>query len=321
MQAVCLARRSIGMRTTCRPRRTSRPTEESLLREALGMAPRARPPRFVPGQILDRIYEVECELGAGAMGRVYRARDLRLGRKLAIKLHDDADAPERLLREASALARLAHPNVVTVYGVGTWRGCPWVAMEYAACGTARDWLAAAPRTPREILELYVAAGRGLAAAHAAGLVHCDFKPDNVLVGADGRARVADFGLARDLARSASIRGLAGTPMYMAPEQLAGAPAGAAADQFAFALALWEALTGASPFRGIARDAIATPLEPTRLSAQVERTLRRALAFDAGARWPSMFELLAALHGDPALACCSQRLLAGVVALDAWPRRR
>src|SRR5262249_17987551 len=135
---------------------------------------------------------------AGGMGVVYLARDLRLERDVAIKLGTarSAAALARVEREAKALARITHPNIVVVYEVGEIDGRVFVAMEYVSAGTARAWLARKPRTPREILALYGAAGDGLAAAHAAGIVHRDFKPDNVLVGDDGRPRVADFGLAR-----------------------------------------------------------------------------------------------------------------------------
>src|SRR5207302_1743091 len=179
-----------------------------------------------------------------------------------------AAALARIEREAQALARLSHPNVVVVYEVGLVDGRVFVAMEYVAGGTARSWLRESPRTAREILALYGAAGDGLAAAHAAGIVHRDFKPDNLLVGDDGRPRVADFGLARglydpdappepDRAPLVDVTGtgsIVGTPAYMPPEQLAGAAVDARADQFAFSAALWEALYGARPFPG------ATPLE-------------------------------------------------------------
>jgi tetratricopeptide (TPR) repeat protein len=302
---------------------------DELLREVIGMAPRAAPAALARGQVVDGAYRIEDELGSGGMGRVYRAHDLRLGRDVAIKLHT-AVASEpggaRLLREAAALARLAHPNVVTVFEVGTWSGHPWVAMEYVPGGTARTWLAAAPRRPAEILAVYTAAARGLAAAHAAGLVHRDFKPDNVLV-AEGRVRVADFGLAVStaeagrgsdgdsaarapgpaLATVTCAGAIMGTPAYMAPEQWAGARVGPPADQFALAVALWEALTGARPFEppcepGSEPAAPAPAPRPVRagqMPRHVERALRRALAHDPAARWPHLDALIAALARDPA----------------------
>ncbi len=148
------------------------------------------------GTILDGEYRIEGVLGSGGMGVVYRARDLRLDRAVAVKLHrDKGQAHERLAREATALARLSHPNVVAVFRVGTHEGRVYVAMELVEGGTLRRTRREL-RPWREVVRLHCAAGDGLAAAHAAGLVHRDYKPDNVLVGPDGRPRVADFGLAR-----------------------------------------------------------------------------------------------------------------------------
>jgi tetratricopeptide (TPR) repeat protein/predicted Ser/Thr protein kinase len=305
---------------------------DSLLRAIVGMGRRSPPVSLVPGQVIAGTYRIERMLGVGGMGVVYLARDQRLGRDVALKLHaTDAGARsvERLAREAAAIAQLSHPNVVTVYQIATHDGQPFVAMEYVDGGTARTWLAAEPRRASEILALYLDAGRGLAAAHAAGLVHRDFKPDNVLVGKDGRVRVADFGLVlgdvpvastdqatRDdggepppptsvetpLTRTGAVLG---TPAYMAPEQHHGGAVGAAADQFAFAVALWEALTRARPFAdGSLTDLRASlarspgpPAQP--LPRYVEAALRRALASEPGARWPTMSALLAALARDPA----------------------
>jgi len=209
------------------------------------------------------------------------------------------------LREAAALAQLSHPNVVTVFEVGTWNEHPWVAMEFVRGGTVRRWLAETKRTTREILELFVAAGRGLAAAHEAGIVHRDFKPDNVLVTPSGQPRVADFGLALELAKTSEHANLVmGTPAYMAPEQWHRGSVGPAADQFAFAVALWEALTGARPFQGSTEQELVEafarpPAAPKRpLPRHVESALRRALSRDPTARWLSMTELLGVLAEDP-----------------------
>ncbi len=146
-------------------------------------------------------YRVTGPIGAGGAGVVYSAMDPQLGRPVALKLlHAEAGAQpqgrSRVLREAQAMARLKHPNVVAVYDVGTWREQVFIAMELVEGGTLREWQTSAKRSWREILHVYLAAGRGLAAAHAAGLVHRDFKPDNVLVAPDGRVLVTDFGLAR-----------------------------------------------------------------------------------------------------------------------------
>jgi tRNA A-37 threonylcarbamoyl transferase component Bud32 len=286
------------------PTRTLDPSgDESFLRHVAGMSD--EPPIVIaPGERIGETYEVQRRLGAGGMGVVYLARDKRLHRDVAIKLHaalaEDPDGA-RLFREATAMAQLVHANVATVYEVGTWRGHPYVVMEYVPGGTLRTWLAAAPRTPDEIVARFAAAGRGLAAAHRTGIVHRDFKPDNVLCGDDGRVRVADFGLACE-ANVATSRPLlisdetgllsltrtgavAGTPAYMAPEQKEGAGVGPAADQYAFAVALWEALAGVRPPAG----------QPPR---SIARVLRRGLAEAPHDRWPSMPALLDALGRKP-----------------------
>jgi serine/threonine protein kinase/tetratricopeptide (TPR) repeat protein len=233
-------------------------------------------------------------IGSGAMGVVYSAYDPELDRKLALKiLHpsrgDAAATHDRLRREAQALARLTHPNVVTVHDVGTHAGRVFVAMEFVAGETLRAWLDRGPMPVAEILRVFEAAGRGLAAAHHAGLVHRDFKPENVLLGRDRSVRVVDFGLARwadegervrddvieSVARDRSSAplptidephshtheshslqvsltrtgGIMGTPAYMAPEQHLGLRATPRSDQFSFCVALWEALWGERPFPG------------------------------------------------------------------------
>ncbi|HUS30174.1 MAG TPA: serine/threonine-protein kinase [Kofleriaceae bacterium] len=168
--------------------------------------------------ISDR-YVVEAVLGKGGMGTVYLAHDKTLGRDVALKLHhraDHAGAAERLRREAMAMAKLAHPNVVTVFEVATVDERLYVAMEYVRGETLRGWLAQKKRSWREIIALLVEAGQGLAAAHDAGLIHRDFKPENVLVGDDGRPRVGDFGLARVGAAPASGLRISGSGPQRAP---------------------------------------------------------------------------------------------------------
>jgi tetratricopeptide (TPR) repeat protein len=285
-------------------------TGDELLQAVFASGPAAQTP-LAKGQLVADVYEIVERIGAGGMGVVYLARDRQLARNVALKLirTPSSTSVARLVREAQAIAQLSHPNVVTVFEIGTHDGQPFVAMEYVDGGTARTWIAKKPRTWREIVALYVAAGRGLEAAHRAQLIHRDFKPDNVLVGDDGRVRVADFGVVQSEtwptidgddtgASSETITKtgtVMGTPAYMAPEQRRGTSVDKAADQFAFAMALWEALTGARPFAN-AGTTIGAPKRP--LPRHVEVALRRALAIDPAERWPSMAPLLAELSRDP-----------------------
>jgi predicted Ser/Thr protein kinase len=269
---------------------------------------------LAPRTVIHDRYEVGVELGHGGMGTVYIAHDRSLGRDVALKLHRAHTGSDRLQREAFAMAKLAHPNVVNVFEVSTYDDRVFVAMEYVKGGTLRTWLAAAPRNWREILAMLVEAGRGLAAAHAAGLVHRDFKPENVLVGEDGRPRVGDFGLARThsvgrapsnadaLAVAMTVTGgLAGTPAYMAPEQMDGGDVGARCDQFAFCVVAWEALYGARPFTGttlsslhaaITNHDLERPSSP--VPDRVRKVIERGLEVDPAARFADMTALLAEL---------------------------
>ncbi|MBZ0233993.1 MAG: serine/threonine protein kinase, partial [Deltaproteobacteria bacterium] len=236
-------------------------------------------------------YRVTRLLGAGGMGVVYAAHDPELGRDVAVKvLHpllaeDPAAARAFLLAEARAMARLRHPNVVAVYDAGAFGDQVYVAMELIAGQTLRDWLAVA-RPWRQVLDVMRAAGRGLAAAHAAGLVHRDFKPENVLIGGSGEVCVSDFGIA--LHAGTGDGELAGTPMYMAPEQRAGAWIDARADQYAFALVLCEALTGLRPDQSF--DVIRPPRDRA-FPSWLRRACARALSPSPEARFPSMDALL------------------------------
>ncbi len=272
-------------------------------------------------------YELLERVGQGAMGVVYAAYDPPLDRRVAIKLlrptsAGDAAAQhtlrQRLLREARALAKVAHPNVIAAFDVGEHDGEVYLAMELVDGETLTQWLAREERALPEVVSMFAQAGEGLAAAHDAAVIHRDFKPDNVLVGRDGRARVTDFGLARGAGalaahdasadRDASLTlsltrtgALAGTPLFMAPEQLDGRPATARTDQFAFAVALWTALYRARPFDGDTLEDLARNVRETRLSA-VERelpaglraTLERALQADPGARFDDLRAMLRAL---------------------------
>ena len=265
------------------------------------------------------------EIGAGGMGVVYAAYDPDLNRRVALKVMQprvgETTGQTRMLREAQALARLAHINVVTVYDVGSVGDQIFLAMELVEGKTLRDWLRTTPRTWREILAIFAAAGRGLVAAHAAGIIHRDFKPTNVLVGDDGRVRVMDFGLARGgaaaddqlpaLAASRDVLGseltqtgnLLGTPIYMPPEAYRG-DSGEAGDQFSFCVALYEALYGGRPFDGdrevadSARWIVHDPPRRAGVPAWVRDLVRRGLAFEPERRHPSISALVAALERDP-----------------------
>ncbi|MCY1012760.1 serine/threonine-protein kinase [Nannocystis pusilla] len=290
-------------------------------------------------------FQVLRVIGAGGMGVVYAARDPQLDRTVALKLLRPGQlgplAQQRLLREAQAMARLQHPNVLAVFDAGIHAGQVWLAMEYEAGGTLGDWLRAAPRRWQEVVEVLTQAGRGLAAAHAAGLVHRDFKPANVLVGG-GRIRISDFGLARlgedaiaeaertvdehaaALAEPMTRTGaVLGTPAYMAPEQLMGLQATARSDQFAFCVVLFEALHGHRPFRGetlaqlceaFARKEMVTPTRAVPRALQA--VLERGLQLEPEARFPSMDALLAALARASASRAWRTALLVVGVAVSS-----
>ena len=267
-------------------------------------------------------YRILDPLGSGAMGVVYAAYDEQLDRKVALKLLRGAsnatDGRRRMLREAKALAQLSDPHVVQVHDAGVLEGEVFVAMEYVAGPTLRQWCEHERHAPAEIVDKFIEAGRGLAAAHDKRIIHRDFKPDNVLIGVDGRARVVDFGLAAgsegppDLGASVSApfapvltqTGVVlGTPAYMAPEQFTGEPVDARIDQFAFAVALWEALFGQRPHAGKTMRALADaagkgpPAVPraAEIPPRVGRALRRALQADPADRFADMHELLRAIE--------------------------
>lgn len=257
-------------------------------------------------------YRIIRELGRGGMGIVYEAHDAKLDRHVAIKTHQIAspDARERLLIEAQSMAKLSHPNVVAVHDVGEFEDGVFLVAELVTGGDLES-CRVPQRAWREVLRAYIEAGRGLAYAHAAGIIHRDFKAANVLVAQDGRSQVTDFGLARyaDQRTEDDSAGLsesddgdsrpAGTPVYMSPEQLLGAAPDTRSDQFSFCVASYEALVGRRPYPKTARDLIdgRRPERPRNIAtpARVLRVLERGLAVDPSDRHESMTALLSRLE--------------------------
>lgn len=292
------------------------------------------------GALIGR-YVVLDRIGAGSMGVVYAAYDPQLDRKVAVKLvRPPAGAdPERtrtrqqrLVREAKALARLSHPNVVTVYDAGVWQDRVFLAMEFVQGATLSDWVAAQRRGWRETLSVIVDATAGVAAAHAQDLVHRDIKPGNIMVGDDGRVRVMDFGVvtaalddaepvselpsgvefevSQELSQGLSAEltmtrdGAAiGTPAYMAPEQHLG-EVDARTDQFSLCATAWHVLYGELPFPGDDPTSIAfsvingdrrPPPADSSVPGWVRRTLERGMSHEASARWPDLDAMTVALE--------------------------
>src|SRR5512132_4044135 len=213
-------------------------------------------------------YEIVSQLGAGGMGEVYRAKDPRLGREVAIKVlpasfSKDPDRLRRFEHEARAAGVLNHPNITAVYDIGSVERSPYVVTELLEGETLRSRLAAGPLSPRKALDYAIQIARGLAAAHEKGIVHRDLKPENLFVTKDGRVKVLDFGLAKltqseegiDLtelptASAGTQPGVVmGTLGYMSPEQVRGKPADHRSDIFAFGVILWEMLSGRRAFHG------------------------------------------------------------------------
>ncbi len=297
--------------------------------KSIALGPRS--PVVAPGESIGR-YVVNARLGEGGMGVVYAARDPSLDRNVAVKLLH-ADLPSdggspggRLMREAQAMARLSHPNVVAVHDIGTYENRLFMAMEMIEGQTLRHWLAERPRPWTEIVGVFLQAGRGLVAAHRVQLVHRDFKPENVLVGSDGRVCVTDFGLARFVAPTAMTEraGLThsaplsanlmftstgyqiGTPAYMAPEQFSGDATDDRTDQFSFCVALYEALYGQRPFEGDSVETLSLqvcagvprPPPESQVPPAIHAAVVRGLNVAPADRFHSMNDLLAALTLDP-----------------------
>lgn len=325
----------------------SAPSELATLAATSKPAESAMPAAIGRFKLLDR-------LGGGGMGVVYGAWDPELERRVAIKLlrpelrgDGGSVGPARLQREAQAMARISHPNVIAVHEVGTFESQVFVAMEFVEGSTLGQWLSDQRRGWREVLDAFLGAGAGIAAAHAAGVVHRDFKPDNVLVSPDGRVRVLDFGLARagggsaegvlavpleapdavtadalgtPLTRTGAVMG---TPAYMSPEQWIGRPADERSDQFSFCVALFEALYRRRPFVGATLQELATavvkgaqvePPPDAKAPRFVAVALARGLARDPEARFGTMAELLAALRRDPSRMYRRVGAVLGVAAL-------
>lgn len=279
-------------------------------------------------------FEVRSLAGIGGTSIIYSAWDSEYERPVAIKLlrrdrSTRRDTQARFLREAKTMARLNHPNIVRIYEVGTHEGQVFLALEYIEGKTLGEWVADEQPCVAQIMQRYLDAGRALEAAHAAAVMHRDFKPDNVLLGDDGRVRVLDFGLARSTQGTDNFQtlenmtpglrdalaegpdlletiGFSGTPAYKALEQHFGRPTDPRADQFSFCVTVWEALYGERPFAGRTGSEIARAIEageikhpPADRAAAVPRRLRKALERGLAAeridRWPSMTELLAELE--------------------------
>ncbi|MBP7287541.1 MAG: serine/threonine protein kinase [Nannocystaceae bacterium] len=302
-------------------------------------------------------YAVLDVIGIGGMGVVCTAYDPKLDRKVALKLlrqreFEDpkrtATARARLHREARALAKLKHGNVVAVHDVDVFEGRLYIAMEYVEGQSLSEWLDERPRSWREIVVKFVQAARGLAAAHAAGITHRDFKPANVRVESGGRVVVLDFGLALEHGdphsverslddddddrtpiaaqpeRLTAVGRRVGTPAYMAPEQMLNQGVGPAADQFAFGVSLYEALWGVLPFRGDAKTAmyaaldgqISPPPRAREVPAWLHRAVFRMLAREPVGRFRDMHELIDALERSTARRRRRRWLAAGGVVAAA-----
>jgi serine/threonine protein kinase len=264
-------------------------------------------------------YEIVALLGEGGMGAVYRAKDTRLNRTVAVKLLSaglaDEAARHRFQREAQMASSLNHPHILTVHDAGDFDGRQYLVTEFVDGGTVRDWALARPRTWREIVELLTGVADGLAAAHAAGILHRDIKPRNILVSTTGYAKLADFGLAKlEVRRSPEeetrtidqdITGpgfLVGTIGYMSPEQTAGQRLDARSDVFSFGVLLYEMLGGKRPFTGISelevlqsiRHSVPEPL-PASVPAPLRAVVEKALEKDPAARYQSMQEMVVDLR--------------------------
>ena len=304
--------------------------------------PLPRATELKEGTHIDR-YQILGLLGKGGMGAVYKAYDPELDRSIAIKIltvkpHEGETVSRpraRLMREAQALAKLSHPNVVSVFDVGTYEEGIYIAMEYVKGKTLRQWLKDNHPTQKEILNLLSKAGKGLHAAHTEGIVHRDFKPDNIIIGDQGRVKVLDFGLARaagtddpiipheqpkSVEDSTSgekllskpltrVGAIIGTTVYMAPEHFLFEELDEKTDQFSFCVTLFEALYGKRPFLGttsaeleknITEGLIRIP-QGADVPQWIEVIIRKGLSISKDDRYVSLLELLDDLGNDPEVA--------------------
>lgn len=261
-------------------------------------------------------YAVVRAIGRGGMGVVYLARDPNLDRMVAIKLvkpslkgDERAEHFERrLMREARAMAKLTHPNVLTIFDVGKHQNQVFLASEWVDGSTLEDWIGESTHRWQSVLQPFAGAARGLVAAHAAGLIHRDFKPSNVMVGKDGRVLVFDFGLVKsvkasldDITTQLSGNFIVGTPAYMSPEQMIGDPADARSDQFSFCASLYESIAGKRPFAGrslmelLANIKAGKIEEPKNIPKWLWDMLKRGLRRNPEERFPSMSAVLEILE--------------------------
>jgi predicted Ser/Thr protein kinase len=308
--------------------------------EASSSSGRSRP--FAKREMPQRVgrYRIVDKLGEGGMGLVYVAHDDDLDRRVAIKIlrpEGDGD-PKRLLREARSMARLCHPNIAAVYDVGTHADGVYVAMEYVDGPSLRAWLET-PRPWSDRAITLLQAAEGLDAAHQAGLVHRDFKPENVVVGADARVRVLDFGLAKLVPGDGAAQNestttragaLVGTPRYMAPEQLRAHTAGPPADQFAFCLTAYEVAYGERAFGGdvfaelaasVLREDPRPPPETPDVPAQLWPVLRRGLSRAPEDRYPDMSALIDDLRRLSVVTAAPARIVSRPALHDAREQAR
>jgi tetratricopeptide (TPR) repeat protein len=343
------------------------PAGDEVTRPDASLGPGGEEGVLAAGSTVGR-YKIQRLLGVGGMGVVYEAHDPELDRRIALKLlhsqssggstqgtSSSSTGQRRLLREAQAMAKLSHANVITVHDVGLHGSDVFVAMEFVEGDTLTRWLTNQERGREQIIQVFIDAGKGLAAAHKVGLVHRDFKPENVMIGIDGTVRVMDFGLARaagtlaqrdpseietariepDLVASSELElaltrtgAVMGTPAYMAPEQHLGAATDARTDQFAFCVSLYEGLYGVRPFKanslaGLAAKVLEGEPDPAPAGREVPTWLReivvRGLIVDPDLRHPSMESLLHALGRDPTAErkkILTRLLGAGVLAAGA-----